>query len=58
MHQTATFRTKGLKGGRYWHSVVPFHYFIFGGIILELAKRQECMRSLQKVDLYFTDVFL
>ncbi|MBT8183393.1 MAG: SDR family oxidoreductase, partial [Eudoraea sp.] len=30
LHQTATFRPRGLKGRLYWYSVLPFHYFIFG----------------------------
>ena len=36
--QTATFRPKGLKGRLYWYSVLPFHYFIFGGMIRNIAK--------------------
>ncbi|MGD1945727.1 MAG: SDR family oxidoreductase [Croceivirga sp.] len=38
LHQTATFRPKGLKGRLYWFSVLPFHYFIFGGMIRNIAK--------------------
>nr|WP_299385792.1 SDR family oxidoreductase [Allomuricauda sp.] len=38
LHQTATFRPRGLKGRLYWFSVLPFHYFIFGGMIRNLAK--------------------
>ena len=38
LHQTATFRPKGLKGRLYWYSVLPFHYFIFGGMIRNIAK--------------------
>lgn len=37
LHQTATFRPRGLKGRLYWYSVVPFHYFIFGGMIRNIA---------------------
>ena len=37
LHQTATFRPKGLKGRLYWYSVLPFHFFIFGGMIRNLA---------------------
>lgn len=40
LHQTATFRPKGLKGRLYWYSVLPFHYFIFGGMIKNIAKKQ------------------
>ncbi|MCW5516825.1 SDR family oxidoreductase [Muriicola sp. Z0-33] len=39
LHQTATFRPKGLKGRLYWYSVLPFHYFIFGGMIKNIAKK-------------------
>lgn len=38
LHQTATFRPRGLKGRLYWYSIVPFHYFIFGGMIRGIAK--------------------
>ncbi|MDQ7818129.1 MAG: SDR family oxidoreductase [Melioribacteraceae bacterium] len=33
LHQTATFRPKGLLGRLYWYSVLPFHYFVFDGMI-------------------------
>ncbi|MCT4645527.1 MAG: SDR family oxidoreductase [Carboxylicivirga sp.] len=36
--QTATFRPKGLLGRLYWLSVLPFHHFIFNGLIKKLAK--------------------
>lgn len=38
LHQTATFRPKGLSGRLYWYSVLPFHYFIFNGLLKKLAK--------------------
>ena len=38
LHQTATFRPKGIWGRLYWYSVLPFHYFIFGGMIKNIAK--------------------
>ncbi|MBW2938700.1 SDR family oxidoreductase [Aureisphaera sp. CAU 1614] len=38
LHQIATFRPKGLWGRLYWYSVLPFHYFIFGGMIRNIAK--------------------
>ncbi|MRR18751.1 SDR family oxidoreductase [bacterium] len=31
--QTATFRPLGLKGRLYWYSVMPFHEFVFRGMI-------------------------
>ena len=38
LHQTATFRPRGLKGRLYWYSIIPFHYFIFGGMIRNITK--------------------
>jgi hypothetical protein len=38
LHQTATFRPKGLRGRLYWYSIVPFHYFIFGGMIRNISR--------------------
>lgn len=39
--QTATFRARGLLGRLYWYSVLPFHYFIFNGMINNLVKCSE-----------------
>ncbi len=36
--QTATFRPKGLSGRLYWYAVLPFHGFIFEGMIKALTK--------------------
>ncbi len=38
LHQVATFRPRGLKGRIYWYAVLPFHYFIFGGMIKSIAR--------------------
>lgn len=38
LHQNATFRPRGLKGRLYWYSMLPFHYFIFGGMLKKLAR--------------------
>ena len=38
LHQIATFRPKGIFGRLYWYILVPFHYFIFGGMIRNIAK--------------------
>lgn len=38
LHQTATFRPKGILGRIYWYLMVPFHYFIFGGMIRNIGK--------------------
>lgn len=35
--QTATFRPRGIWGRIYWYSILPFHYFIFNGMIDKLA---------------------
>lgn len=37
LHQTATFRPRGLWGRLYWFAMLPFHYFIFGGMIRRIA---------------------
>jgi uncharacterized protein YbjT (DUF2867 family) len=38
LHQNATFRPKGLKGRLYWYSMLPFHYFIFSGMLNRIAE--------------------
>ena len=38
LHQIATFRPKGILGRLYWYSLVPFHFFIFGGMIKNIIK--------------------
>ena len=38
LRQTATFRPKGLWGRLYWISMLPFHYFIFNGMIRNIIK--------------------
>ncbi|WP_417368228.1 SDR family oxidoreductase [Flavobacterium beibuense] len=38
--QRAVFRPKGLWGRLYWYSVLPFHYFIFNGMIDSLAGKE------------------
>lgn len=37
LHQTATYRPLGIFGRLYWFSVVPFHYFIFKGMIEKIS---------------------
>lgn len=39
LHQKATFRPKGIIGRLYWYIMLPFHYFIFNGMINNLAKQ-------------------
>lgn len=36
LRQTATFRPKGLMGRLYWYSVLPFHFFVFDGMLNNL----------------------
>ncbi len=38
--QTATFRPLGLSGRLYWYAVLPFHGFIFKGMIENLIKNK------------------
>lgn len=38
IHQNATFRPRGLAGRLYWWSVLPFHYFVFNGMITNIEK--------------------
>lgn len=40
LKQTATFRPKGIWGRLYWYSLLPFHYFIFNGMINNILKKQ------------------
>lgn len=39
LHQKATFRPKGVFGRMYWYALLPFHFFIFNGMIDNLANR-------------------
>lgn len=38
LFQTATFRPIGLAGRLYWYAVLPFHWFIFNGMINKIVK--------------------
>lgn len=38
VHQIATFRPRGIWGRLYWYSRLPFHYFIFKGMLSEIIK--------------------
>ena len=38
LEQTATFRPKGVLGRLYWYSVLPFHGFIFRGMLERLTR--------------------
>jgi uncharacterized protein YbjT (DUF2867 family) len=45
--QIATFRPLGLIGRLYWFSVLPFHGFIFKGMIQKLTKHNRVASPLQ-----------
>lgn len=36
--QTATFRPRGVAGRLYWYAMLPFHHFIFQGMIDNIVK--------------------
>lgn len=56
LKQTATFRPRGLWGRLYWYSVLPFHGFIFRGMINKLATTDASMyREFSKNLQSFTD---
>lgn len=38
LHQKATFRPKGIMGRIYWYVMLPFHYFIFNGMINNMVQ--------------------
>ena len=38
LHQTATFRPRGLWGRLYWYLVFPLHGIVFGGMLRELSE--------------------
>ncbi len=40
LEQTATFRPLGILGRLYWYLVLPFHGFIFNGMIRSIAKEK------------------
>jgi hypothetical protein len=37
LNQKATFRPRGIPGWIYWYVMLPFHYFIFNGMINNLT---------------------
>jgi hypothetical protein len=38
LYQSATFKPKGIWGNLYWYAVLPFHGFIFQGMLNRLIK--------------------
>jgi hypothetical protein len=45
--QTATFRPLGVLGRLYWYSVLPFHGFIFRGMINNISRESKIVGSKQ-----------
>jgi ligand-binding SRPBCC domain-containing protein len=41
IRQTATFDPAGWLGRAYWYSVLPFHHFVFRGMLQGIAVRSE-----------------
>lgn len=37
LHQTATFRPRGIAGRLYWYAITPFHWFVFNGMIRKIT---------------------
>jgi hypothetical protein len=38
LYQSATFRPKGIWGKLYWYAILPFHGFIFNGMLNKLIR--------------------
>ncbi len=41
LYQAATFKPKGIAGKLYWYAVLPFHGFIFNGMINQLINQKQ-----------------
>ena len=41
LRQKATFKPNGLFGNLYWAVLVPFHGFIFGGMVRNICRAAE-----------------
>jgi uncharacterized protein YbjT (DUF2867 family) len=51
LHQQATFRPYGIWGRLYWYAILPFHYFIFNGMIdkiKNLGRKKESERQARE----------
>ncbi|MHA4842602.1 SDR family oxidoreductase [Flavitalea antarctica] len=46
LKQTATFRPKGISGRLYWYSMLPFHLFLFKGMIRNIVKANKSPNQL------------
>jgi hypothetical protein len=41
LRQKATFKPHGLFGNLYWWALVPFHGFVFGGMVRNICRAAE-----------------
>ena len=41
IHQTAVFDPRGVLGRLYWYGVSPLHWFVFAGLLRNVARRAE-----------------
>lgn len=41
IYQTAVFDPKGILGRIYWYLLFPIHYFIFKGMLRQIARKAE-----------------
>ncbi len=48
LKQIATFRPDGVLGRLYWFSVLPFHYFVFNGMIKKIIEYKKTEQDLTK----------
>jgi len=39
IRQTASFDPRGILGRAYWYSVLPFHHFVFSGMLQGIAAK-------------------
>jgi uncharacterized protein YbjT (DUF2867 family) len=46
LHQKAIFRPRGVIGRLYWYIMLPFHYFIFNGMINNVAYKTTSMKTI------------
>lgn len=46
--QTALFKPRGLLGILYWYLLLPFHFFIFTGLLNQILKRARLLDGAEK----------
>jgi hypothetical protein len=47
--QTARFKPHGLAGILYWYAVMPFHHFVFSGMLNGIARKAHSLRDTRDV---------